>query len=232
MEISDLKPPRTIASSQIALDDIVDDVFHDIQNGIHRIGMELELATMGLGSNADAAKTTELTKSLENSIRDLRGYISSIQDPSATCDPTAVLQDVVGNLQMDDRNAQVRITYGAPQLLPFVPLHRKLLNRVLERILDFCEDLVQPGGELRIAGGQQEDRGRLRAEIVITLLTSAPFVINVDKGVMSAGSNHAPTVHGARRALEVFRRHRGEFMFRQAGACQGEITLRISAAPE
>jgi signal transduction histidine kinase len=231
MEISDLKPPRTAPPLKIVLDDIVDDMFHDIQNGIHRIGMELELTSMGLGSNVDPAKTTELTKSLENSVRDLRGYISSLQSPSASCDLATVLQDVVENLQMDGCNAALRIRYRPSQSLPVVPLHRKLLNRVLERILDFCADLLRQGGEIRIAAEVREDRGRAWGEVVLTLLASTPLDIDVEKRLIGHAATQTPSERGAKRALEVFRRHRGEFMFRQSGDCHCEIILRISATP-
>jgi len=65
MEMSDLKTPRPIDPSKIMIDDIINDLFHDVQNSIHRVGMELELASMGLADKSDAAKTAEMTKSLE-----------------------------------------------------------------------------------------------------------------------------------------------------------------------
>jgi hypothetical protein len=133
---------------------------------------------------------------------------------------------------MGERSARMRISCSAPQASPFVPLHRKLLNRILERILDFCEDLLRGDGELRIAAGRREEPSGVWGEIVLTLLTGAPLDIDVEKRLIGNASNQAPSERGAKRALEVFRRHGGEFMVRQYGDCHCEITLRISAAPQ
>ena len=232
MEIPDLKTPRSVDASKIKMDDIIDDLFHDIQNSIHRVGMELELVTMGLGKSSDAAKTTEMIKLLENNVRDLRGYISSVQEPSATCDPAAVLESVVPNRQIGHRSRRVRVSWIPPQSLPLVTVHRKLLARVLERVLDFCENLMQKGGELRITAGRQESPGQFRAEIILTMLTAAPIDIDLDKELFGEPSAHVPTGHGAKRALEVLRRHHGEISFRRDSVCQCAITLRMLASPQ
>ncbi|MDH3445066.1 MAG: PAS domain-containing protein, partial [Deltaproteobacteria bacterium] len=75
IEISDLKSQPPVNGQRARLDDIIDELFHDAQNGIHRVGMELELARMGLENGSDAAQTTEMINVLEHTVRDLRGYI-------------------------------------------------------------------------------------------------------------------------------------------------------------
>lgn len=230
MEIPDRNTPRSLDAGIIKMDDIIDDLFHDVQNSIHRVGMELELVSMGLGKSADAAKTAEMIKLLENDVRDLRGYISSVQEPSATCDPAAVLQSVVANLQIGHRSRRVHVSWIPPESLPLVAMHRKLLARVLERVLDFCENLMQQRGELRITAGRQEGPGQFRVEIILTMLAAAP--IDIDKELFGEPSAHVPTCLGAKRALEVLRRHHGEISFRRDSVCQCAITLRMLASPQ
>ncbi len=230
MEIPDLNTPRSLDGAKIKMDDIIDDLFHDVQNSIHRVGMELELVGMGLGKSADAAKTAEMVKLLENSVRDLRGYISSVQEPSATCDPAAVLQSVVANLQIGQRGRRVHVSWIPPESLPLVAVHRKLLARVLERVLDFCENLMPQGGEMRITAGRQKSPGQFRVEIILTMLAPAP--IDIDKELFGEPSAHVPTGHGAKRALEVLRRHHGEISFRRDSVGQCAITLRMLASPQ
>jgi len=230
MEIPDRKTPRPLDASKIKMDDIIDDLFHDVQNSIHRVGMELELISMGLGMSSDAGKTAEMIKLLENNVRDLRGYISSVQEPSATCDPAAVLQSVIANLQIGHRSQRVHVSWIPPESLPLVAVHRKLLARVLERVLDFCENLMQQGGELRITAGRQENSGQFRVEIILTMLAAAP--IDIDKELFGEPSAHVPIGLGAKRALEVLRRHHGEISFHRDGVCQCAITLRMLASPQ
>jgi hypothetical protein len=228
MTMSDFKTPRTADSSKILMDDIIDDLFHDAQNGIHRVGMELELASMGLGET-DAEKTGELIKSLENHVRDLRGYISSIQNPAAACDVAAVLEGVVTNLKIDRRNPRALVRWIAPASLPLVAVHRKLLARVLERLLEFCDNLMREGGELRIAAGRRESLGKFQVEITLTLLAAAPLNVDADKELFGDSSNRIQT-HSAKRAVEVLRRHHGETAFHKANDCQYEISLLLPAA--
>jgi K+-sensing histidine kinase KdpD len=171
-----------------------------------------------------------MIKLLDNNVRDLRGYISSVQEPSATCDPAAVLQSVVANLQFGHRSRRVHVSWIPPQSLPLVAVHRKLLARVLERVLDFCENLMQQGGELRITAGRQENSGQFRVEIILTMLAAAP--IDIDKELFGEPSAHVPIGLGAKRALEVLRRHHGEISFHRDGVCQCAITLRMLASPQ
>ena len=230
METPDLKTPSSLDAAKIKMDDIIDDLFHDVQNSIHRVGMELELVSMGLGKSSDAAKTAEMIKLLENNVRDLRGYISSVQEPSATCDPAAILQSVIANLQIGHRSRRVHVSWIPPQSLPLVAMHRKLLARVLERVLDFCENFMQQGDELQITAGRQEKPGQIRVEIILTMLAAAP--IDIDKELFSEPSAHVPIGLGAKRALEVLRRYHGEISFRRDGVCQCAITLRMLASPQ
>jgi hypothetical protein len=230
MEIPDLKTPLSLDAAKIKMDDIIDDLFHDVQNSIHRVGMELELVSMGLGKSADGAKTAEMIKLLENSVRDLRGYISSVQEPSATCDPAAILQSLVANLQIGRRSRPVHVSWIPPESLPLVAVHRKLLARVLERVLDFCENLMQQGGELRITARREKSPGQFRVEIILTMLAAAP--IDIDKELFGEPSAHVPIGLGAKRALEVLRRHHGEISFRRDSVCQCAITLRMLASPQ
>ena len=231
MEHFDFKTPRFLEASKIEMDDIIDDLFHDAQNSIHRIGMELELVNMGLGNSSDAVKTAEMIKLLENNVRDLRGYISSVQEPSATCDPAVILEGVIASLQIGHRSRRVHVSWNPPESLPGVALHRKLLARVLERVLDFCENLMQQGGELRITAGRQESPGQSRVEITLTMLTAAPMDMEGSKELFGGPSAHVRTDHGVKRALEVLRRHRGEIAFRRDSDCQCAVTLRMPASP-
>jgi hypothetical protein len=232
MEISDFNTPRSLDASKIEFDDIIDDLFHDAQNSIHRIGMELELVSMGLGNSSDAAKTAEMIKLLENNVRDLRGYISAVQEPSATCDPGLILEGIVANLQTGHRSRRVHVSWNRPESLPRVALHRKLLARVLERVLDFCENLMQPGGELQITAGRQESPDQSRVEITLMMLTAAPIDMEVDKELFAEPSAHVQSDHGVKRALEVLRRHHGEISFRRDSDCQCAMTLRMLASPQ
>jgi len=230
MKIPDLETPRSLDAAKIKMDDIIDDLFHDTQNSIHRLGMELELVTMGLGTSSDATKTAEMIKLLENNVRDLRGYISSVQEPSATCDPAAVLESVVANLQFGHRSRRIHVSCNPPESLPLVAMHRKLLARVLERVLDFCENLMQQGDELRITAGRQESPGKFRVEIILTMLTAAP--IDIDQELLCEPFAHFPGGHGAKIALEVLRRHHGEVSFRRDSDCQCALTFHMLASPQ
>jgi hypothetical protein len=231
MEMSDLKTRHATDGPKITMDDIIDDLFHDAQNSIHRVGMELELASMGLADKSNAAKAAEMIKSLDNNVRDLRAYISSLQNPSATCDPATVVQGVVANLQMGRRSPRVQLNWIAPEAALAVPMHRKLLARVMERVLDFCENAMPRGGELRIAADPLEAAGQSHVKITLTLLSTAPLPQKADKDFLGDSSDPLQFDRDAARALEVLRRHHGEVSFCKASDCQCEISFRMPASP-
>jgi signal transduction histidine kinase len=230
MEISDPKTPHFHYASQLHINDIIDALFHDAQNDVHRVGMELELARMGLGDGSDAANAGEMIHSLESTIRDLRGYISALQEPFASCDLAAVLDGVIASLRIGHRKVPVKVAWTRPDNPPLVSVHRKLLARVLERIVVFSENLMEKGGELRIAVGP-ENPGRRHAEVKLTLTSAAPMPI--DAGTAPSGKHFDlnQTSIGVKRALEVLRRHRGEIASRTNSDRRCEIVIRIPTSP-
>jgi hypothetical protein len=226
MKQPDLEPPQPPKGT---MDAIMGDLFHDAQNSVHLIGMELELVTMGLGGSSDLAKTAALVKRLENNLRDLRGYMSILQEPSATCDPAAVLDGVVTSLQLRIRHRPIKLTSIIPDSMPRVVGHAKLLSRVLERIFEFCEDLLHAGGELGILAERQQIGSQIYAKINVTIL-GAQAVSNIAAEDLAAlPSDRGRTNAGIGRALDVWRSQGGQTTFRRHSDCECELTLRMSA---
>jgi hypothetical protein len=233
MKFTDLDTARSQDLTKSTMDDIIGDLFHDAQNGVHLVGMELELVSMGLGNTADAVKTAEIVKLLENNLRDLRGYISSVQEPSATCDPAAVLDYVISNLQSRNRDVDLKLKSLIPDTLPLVLTHRKLLTRVLERVFDFCENLLPQGGELSILAASQCIESQFHAEISLTMtgIQAIPMVAEQEFRGSRSSADRGQANQGIQRALEVLRRQRGQITFRRHSEHQCQLTLRMLAAP-
>jgi hypothetical protein len=233
MKFSDLDTARSLDSTKRPIDDIIGDLFHDAQNGVHLVGMELELVSMGLGNTTDAVKTTEIVKQLENILRDLRGYISSVQEPSATCDPAAVLEYVVGNMQARNRDVDLKLTSLIPDSLPLVSTHRKLLARVFERVFDFCENLLFQGGELSILAASQCIESQIHVEIGLTMTgtQAIPMIAEQEFCGSRSAADRGHINQGIQRALEALRRQCGQVTFRRHSEHQCQITLRMLAAP-
>jgi hypothetical protein len=232
MKLPDFDIRRSREPGKITIDDIIGDLFHDAQNGVHLVGMELELVSMGLGNSSDAIKTADIVKQLENNLRDLRGYISALQDPSATCDPAPVLDGVVTNLQSRNPNDQLKLTAVIPASMPIVRASPKLLARILERVFEFCENLLQQGGELAIRAASRHIGSQIYAEINLTMLSAVAIPISADEELSGSRFVKGRSNQGIERALEVWRRHRGRATFRRHGDCQCELTLRMVASPE
>jgi hypothetical protein len=232
VEISDLKRSPSRDTPQIKMDDILDGLFHDVQNSIHRVAMGLDLANMGLGHETDAAKTGEVLGLLENSVRDLRGYVDPMTGSRPACDPAAVLDSVFANRQTGKRRRSLDISWVRPQSLPAVPVHKALLARALERILDFCESLAQEGDKLYIEARPLQSSGQYCAEIKLKLFSDAPWRIDTGDNFSIEPTDHGQAGEGMKLALEILRRHRGEVSFQRASDDQCNITIRMHAAPK
>ncbi|MGH7927165.1 MAG: hypothetical protein ACREQV_05170 [Candidatus Binatia bacterium] len=223
--------PQSLEPGKIAMDDIIGNLFHDAQNSVHLVGMELELVSMGLGDSSDILKTVEIVKQLENNLRDLRGYISAIQEPAATCDPAAVLDGVLATLQLRNPNRQCKLTSVIPQSMPTVPTHAKLLSRILERVFDFCENLLPQGGEVGIVAASQHIGGQIYVDLNLTLLSTVAIPMIAEEELAGNRSDRRRTNLGIERALEVLRRHGGQTAFRRNGDYECQLTLRMLASP-
>ena len=231
-----MKPPdrntsRSLEPANVPIDDIIGDLFHDAQNGVHLIGMELELVSMGLGNSADAVKTANIVKQLENNLRDLRGYVSALQDPFATCDPAAVLDGVVSQLQSRKRDDQLKVKAVVPQSMLIVLAHSKLVARILERVLEFCESLLQQGGELGIRAASRHIESQHYAEIHFTMLGAVAIPSSADEELGENRSVKRSSNRGIERALEVLRRHGGQVTYQRKTDRECQLTLVLLASP-
>lgn len=229
MKLPDRYTSRSIESANVPIDDIIGDLFHDAQNGVHLVGMELELVSMGLGNSSDAVKTTDTIKQLENNLRDLRGYVSALQDPSATCDPAAVLDSVVSQLQSRKRNDQLKVKAVVPESMPVVLAHSKLVARILERVFEFCESLLQEGGELGVQAASRRIESQFYAEIHLTMLGAVTIPSSADEELCENRSVKGCSNRGIERALEVLRRYGGQATFQRKSDRQCQLTLMLAS---
>jgi hypothetical protein len=218
--------------ASLAIDDIIGDLFHDAQNWVHLVGMELELVSMGLGTSSDAVKTAGTVKQLENNVRDLRGYVSALQHPSSTCDIAAVLETVIANLQMRHRNDQLRVIPGGTESLPPVVGHPKLLTRILERAFEFCEEILARGGQLNLGAARRQADSQTYAELELTMLASVDIPMIAEEELCRSPTLKTGPYLGVQRALEILRRRGGQTIFRRRGERQCQLILRIPASSQ
>lgn len=211
----------------VTIDDIIGELFHDAQNGVHLVGMELELVSMGLGSSSDAVKTAGIVKQLENNLRDLRGYVSALQHPSAFCDAAAVLETVIANLQTRKRSDQLQLTAAGTETLPAVLTHPKLLTRILERAFEFCEDILGRGGQVNLRAATRQIGSQNYAEIDLTMLGSMDIPMIAEEELCRSRISKTGSYLGIQRALEILRRHGGQTIFLRPNERQCQLTLRI-----
>jgi hypothetical protein len=231
MKLREEDPPVSKAGSGANLDDIISDLFHDAQNGVHMVGMELELVSIGLGNSADTAKTAAVIKQLENNLRDLRGYVSAVQYPTATCDLNAVVATVAANVQTQRRNELLQLRVDPSECLADVRGHVKLLTRMLERVFEFCEDLLSGGGEIRVRATRRQAGEKNYAEIDLTIVGSMDIPVIADQQLGTGQAKKSRPQSGIERALEVLRRQRGESLFRRHDSRCCQLTLRLLSSP-
>ncbi|HSK29151.1 MAG TPA: hypothetical protein VLA17_04240, partial [Candidatus Limnocylindria bacterium] len=118
-----------------------------------------------------------------------------------------------------------------PESMPRVLAHTKLLSRVLERVFEFCEDLLHAGGELGILAERRQIGGQSYAEINVTMLGVRAISNTADKDLSGFPPARGRTNAGIGRALDVLRSHGGETSFRRHSDCECKLTLRMSAPP-
>ena len=231
VNISDLKGLRSSIAMVYDLDDIINGLFHDTQNDLHRVAMELELARMGLADLSDLAHTHDTIYRLENEVKDLRGYISPLQQPMSPCDASAVLDGVAASLQLGNRRSGIKVLWAVSPSLPILSLHQKLFARAIESLIEFCVDLMHEQGELRITAEPlthpRQTYAEIRFEMISTLTMSQEDV----EQILAKSAEFPQVKSGFRRAVEVLRRHDGEIFTVRHGNCQLELNLRLKAAP-
>jgi hypothetical protein len=230
MKLTESNHSRSRETATVVIEDIIGDLFHDVQNGVHLVGMELELVSMGLGTSSDAVKTAGMLKQLENNLRDLRGYVSALQHPAATCDAAAVLQGVIANLPMGERNDHHELTASGTESLPVVRAHPKLLTRILERVFEFCENNLPQGGRVNVRAAKWQAGDQSYAELDLTMHGAADIPMIAAEELCRSRPISSHSYLGVERALEVLRRHQGQTIFQRHSDRECQLTLRIPAA--
>jgi hypothetical protein len=228
MKLKDTSAPSSGNPGRIVIDDIISELFHEAQNGVHLVGMELELVSMGLGENSDAEKAAGVVTQLQQNLRDLRGYISALQHPGASCEIAAVLEMLLATAGQRRRKAQnpplVDVTAPAPP----VRMDGKTVMRILERVWEFCDDLLPAGGELAIRTGRLRKDREIFCEIELTMHSPVDMP-SISDGELWRGAAGGPPRRGLERALEVLRRHGGQMLFRRESDRKYSLTLLLPA---
>jgi hypothetical protein len=232
MKPTDCGATSSRESAKVTIDDILADIFHDAQNAVHLVGMELELMNMGLGNSSDAVKAAGIVKLLEHHLRDLRGYVSALQDPTASCDPAVILDGVIASVLARKRKDEIKLAARVPESLPMVVAHPKLLTRVLERVFEYSEDLLDRGGELAVWAAKSHGEGETYAEIGLTIRSGKDIRVSAEEELDPGRSARRTSNRGIQRALEVLRRHGGQTTFRRDSDRQCRLSLRILASPK
>jgi hypothetical protein len=222
--VKPIEAPGAGDAERIILDDIISELFHDAQNGIHLVGMELELVSMGLGEKSDALKAGGMVTQLQGDLRDLRAYISVLQDPGASCDVTTVLEAVIAGAVKRKGDLQPQIRYAIAGAAPRAQMHAKVLTRIVERVLNSYEALLSPAGEVSIRSGAHQTGGQISGEIQLTILSPVDMPSIAEEELCRTFTGRG-SHRGLERALEVLRRYRGQASFRRDSQRKHRLSL-------
>jgi hypothetical protein len=201
---------------------------HGLQNCIHKIALEIELAQMDLKRKFNSAEFENVIESMDHSLSDLREQVLKILENCTCHDPLTILDDVMRKMrsELTRQNVKLRVVRRGP--LPMVGGDKEQLHNAFEEVFQFCSAMLKHGGDLKIQAGPKNIGSQAYAEVKVTSVASAAIEMGEEKRASQADGHRIGL--GIRLAAEILGRYRGQVTFKQASVSRGQVTILIKAS--
>ena len=231
IEINDLKESRkeqTAELKETARVDILKKLFHDVQNCIQIVRMEIELTEFGFQKEMEAAKLAKTLSSVDRLLRELRDHIGPNATRMTIEDLETILKSILRRMQQHFNRKKVNLRLVRRGPMPPVEVDKKQVRDALKGVLEFCGLLLKEGGDIDIEAGQIHVEGQAYAELKVTT-TSAGSVGLADseafRAAIRVGDNHVSI--GIDLARKILQRYQGDVFFWKESAKEGRVIIQI-----
>ena len=231
IEINDLKNSRQEPEAELsktARVDMLKGLFHDVQNCIQVVRMEIELTEFGFQKEMEATKLAKTLSSVDRLLRELRDYLGPNATRMTIEDLEAILKSILRQMQQQFNRKKVNLRLVRRGPMPPVEVDKKQVRGALEGVLEFCGLLLKEGGDINIEAGRVDVKGQAYAELKVTT-TSAGSVGLADseafRAAIRVGDNHIGI--GIDLARQILRRYQGDVFFRKESAREGHVIIQM-----
>ena len=231
IEINDLKNSRhepEAELSETARVDILKSLFHDVQNCIQVVRMEIELTEFGFQKEMEATKLAKTLSSVDRLLRELRDYLGPNATRMTIEDLEAILKSILRQMQQQFSRKKVSLRLVRRGPMPPVEVDKKQVRGALEGVLEFCGLLLKEGGDINIEAGQVDVKGQAYAELKVTTTAAGSVGLADSEAVRAAirvGDNHVGI--GIDLARQILRRYQGDVFFRKESAREGHVIIQM-----
>ena len=232
IEINDLKesrPERAAAElREPAQVDILKSLFHDVQNCIQVVRMEIELTEFGFQKKMEAAKLARSLSSVDRLLKELRDYLGANAPRMTIEDLEAILKSILRRMQQQFDRKKVNLHLVRRGPMPPVEVDKQQVRGALEGVLQFCGALLKEGGDINIEAGQVDVKGQAYAELKVTTTSASSAVLADSEALRAAirvGDNHVGI--GIDLARQILRRYQGDVFFQKESAREGHVIIQM-----
>jgi signal transduction histidine kinase len=231
IEITDLKEShqeREAELSEATRVDILKSLFHDVQNCIQVVRMEIELTEFGFQKEMEAAKLAKTLSSVDRLLKELRDYLGPNGTRMTIEDLEVILKSILRRVQQQFNRKKVNLRLVRRGPMPPVEVDKKQVRGALEGVLEFCGLLLKEGGDINIEAGQVDVKGQAYAELKVTT-TSAGSVGLADseafRAAIRVGDNQVGI--GIDLARQILQRYQGDVFFHKESAREGHVIIQM-----
>ncbi len=231
IEINDLKEShheQAAGLTEAARVDILKRLFHDVQNCIQIVQMEMELTQFDFQKNVDAPKLIETLSSVDRLLKELRNHLGPNATRMTIEDLEAILKGILRRMQRQFNRQKVHLRLVRRGPMPPVQVDKKQVRSALEGVLEFCGLLLKEGGDINIEAGQIDVEGQPYAELKVTTTSSGSLGIADSEAFRAAirvGENDFGI--GINLARQILQRYQGEVFFRKENSREGHIVIHM-----
>ena len=161
-------------------DGILRMLLHDIQNHLQAIRMEIDLLDLESKHQFDFGRIANAIDRASLSIQDVGDYFSSQELSLSHEHVDCIVEDVVSEFQNVFLEQGINVRLVNRQSLPLVSVDADQLRSALQRILDFCKNLLPGGGELEIEELALWQHENHTVEVRFRIFSPAPFAFDGD----------------------------------------------------
>ncbi len=192
--------------------------------------MEIDLLQLTSSLSIDLKRILHAIDRANLSIQDLSDYFTPPQLLLSEEKPDIILEEIVEEMQKEltRQGIQVHMYFQSP--LPAVSVDSRQFRNALERVLAFCQALLNQGGDLEIEVDLKEIEGARCVELRLTSSSLNSFEMD-EKEVFHPflRVNNYRAGLGMALASEILKRHHGRIYFEKVNAKRGVFTILLEA---
>jgi len=218
---------REEANPRYPAETIIRGLTHAIQNNLQTIIGEIEFLNLPATAPSEYLVILNKVHEIDRFLREAKDFFYPDGTPHSAVNPVVILNDLQRDVGEGLADHGIRVSMVCRDTLLEVIVDPKAFRNAVKQVIDFSLLLLPNGGEVLLDARRKTIRGTEFVELSITSISESPLAYYKEEDVFRPFVRVNDHVVGLSMAIaqEVFRRQRGNIIFRKESQNRSVFTV-------